>query len=199
MRLFHCLMPVVACACILGLFSGCVKGPDKELAEAKAAIKAAQDAEADKYMPNNFKNLQKALASAQGEIDIQNSNFILSRNYAKAKQLLRNTTDLANEIAADAPGAKADMKEQVEYGINKAQELVKETRVDIRKAPRSKGKKLLAQMAKDVDTADSTLVRAAADFSEGNIVGAKKNLTDAQKLLKKVFDQLSTSGTDGLM
>lgn len=197
---FHRLMSVaVAGACILGLFSGCAKAPDQELAAATLAIKAAQDAEADKYMPNNFQNIQKALSSAEAEIELQNSTFVLSRNYGKAKQLLKNATDLATQLTAEAPGAKVDMKAQVEEGLASAQEMAKETRVDIRKAPRSKGKQVLAQMAADLDAADSALAQAAADFAAGNIPDARKKLADSQKLLKKIFDQLSTGGTDGLM
>lgn len=200
MRSFHRLISVaVTGACILGLFSGCTKAPDQELAAAKAAIKSSQDAEADKYMPNNFQNIQNALASAESEIELQKSVFFLSRNYEKAKQLLRNVTDLAKQMTAEAPQAKADMKAQVEEGLASAQEMVKETRVDIKKAPRSKGKQVLAQMKEDLNTAESALAQAAAELSSGNIPDARNRLAQAQKLLKKIFDQLSTSGTDGLM
>lgn len=200
MRSFYRLITVaVAGACILGFFSGCAKAPDEELAATKAAIKAAQDAEADKYMPNSYKNLQKALESAETEVKIQNNAFFLSRNYVKAKQLLQNTTDLAKQITADAPGAKADMKAQVEERLASAQEMAKSTRVDIRKAPRSKGKQVLAQMAADLDAAETALAQAAKELEAGNILGARDNLDKGQKLLKKIFDQLSTSGTDGLM
>ncbi len=200
MRSFHRLISVaVAGACILGFFSGCAKAPDQELAAAKAAIKAAQDVEADKYMPNNFQNIQNALSSAEAEIELQNSVFVLSRNYGKAKQLLKNATDLATQITAEAPGAKTDMIAQVEEGLTSAQEMAKETRVDIKKAPRSKGKQVLAQMRTDLDAAEIALAQAAEEFAAGNILDARKKLADAQKLLKRIFDQLSTGGTDGLM
>lgn len=184
---------------IIGSFSGCAKQPEEELATAQAAIKAARDAEADKYMPNSFNNLQKAMETAEVEIRVQNSAFILSRNYTKAKQFLQNTRDLANQITADAPGAKAETKAQIEEGLASAQKLAKETRVDIRKAPRSKGKQLLAQMAADLDVAENELAQANTEFSAGNILSAREKLSKAQKLLKKIFDQLSTGGTDGLM
>ena len=200
MRSFRCIITVaVTGACILGFFSGCAKAPDQELAAAKTAIKAAQDAEADKYLPNSFKNLQEALVSAEVEIKLQNSTFVLSRHYEKAKQLLRNATDLATQITADAPGTKADIKAQVEEGLTSAQEMAKETRVDIKKAARSKGKQVFAQMTADLDAADGAIAQAAADLAAGNILGAREKFAHAQKLLKKIFDQLSTDGTDGLM
>lgn len=200
MRFFHRLICVaVAGVCISGIFSGCVKAPDQELASAKAAVKAAQDAKADQYMPNNFQNVQKALTSAETEIELQSRAFFLSRNYGKAKVLLRNTIDLAKQITAEIPKAKADITKQVEEGIASAQKMAKETHVDIRKSPRSKGKEVKAQMNADLDAAESALAQAASDFEAGDILGARKKLAEGQKLLKKIFDQLSTGGTDNLM
>jgi hypothetical protein len=200
MRSFYRVVPVtIAAACILGLFCGCAQAPDEELAAAKAAIKAAQDAEAEEYMPNNFQNVQKALASAEAEIAVQNKAFVLSRNYAKARQLLNNATELAAQIKAEAPGAKAEMRAQVEANLAAAQELAKETRVDIKNAPRSKGKDVLAQMRVDLDAAQGAIVDAAGELAAGNIVNAAQKLGNAQKLLKKISDRLSTGGADGLM
>jgi hypothetical protein len=200
MRSFHRLILVaVAGVCIVGFLSGCSKAPDQELAAAKAAIKAAQDAEVDKYMPVNFQNIQKALASAEAEIELQKSSFILSRSYTKAKQFLKNVTDLATQVTAEIPQAKADMKAQIEENLASAQQVAKELRNDIKKAPRSKGKEVLAQMAANLDAAEIARDQAATEFAAGNILDARKKLGEAQKLLKKVNDGLSSSGTDGLM
>ena len=198
MRSFHGLIRVaVAGVCILGFFSGCVKAPDQELAAAKAAIKTAQDAEADKYMSNNFQNIQKALESAEREIELQKKIFILSRKYKRAQQLLKNATDLATQITADVPQAKEDLTTQVKEGLISAQTMAKETRVYIKKAPRSKSKEVLTQMVADLDAADSALAQAATYFAAENVLEARKKLTDAQELLKKIFDQFPPSGTDG--
>jgi len=190
---------IIAAACCAGVFSGCAKAPVQELAAAKAAVKAAQDVEADKYLPNNFLNVQKALSAAEAEMALQSKTFILSRNYNKAKQLIGNAASLAAELKADAPGAKAAMKTQVEEGIAAAQAMAKETRLDIKKAPRSKGKDVLKQMEVDLNTAETGLTKAAKELAAGNIPDAARSLADAQKLLKKIFGQLSTGGEDGLM
>lgn len=200
MRYIHSLMSVaVAGACIAGFLSGCAKAPDEELAAAKAAIKTAHNAEADIYMPNNFQNIQKAMESAESEIALQNGRFIFSRNYTKAKQLLKNVTDLARQVTADAPGAKEEMKTRIEEGIASAQKMAKETRVDIKKAPKAKERKVLAQMTADLDEAESALSQASADFAAGTIQDAGKKLADAQRLLKKIFDKLSSGDTESLM
>jgi hypothetical protein len=81
---------IITLSCIIcGLLSGCAKAPDKELAEAKAAIKAAMDVEADKYMAKNFQNVLKGLEAAEAEIAKQKNSFFLSRNYTSATQLLK--------------------------------------------------------------------------------------------------------------
>ncbi|MBD3390470.1 MAG: DUF4398 domain-containing protein [Chitinivibrionales bacterium] len=200
MRPLNHLIPVVlAGTCILGLLSGCAKAPVEELARAKAAIQAAQEAEADKYMPNNFDNVQKALSAADAEIAVQNEKFALSRDYRKAKRLLSNTTELATQMKVDAPEAKVAMTEQVEANLSAAREIAEETAVDIKKAPRSKGRDVLAQMRVDLDEANSAIDKAAGDFDAGDIPAAARELEKARRLFKKISDRLSTGGTDGLM
>ena len=200
MRFAHSLLSVAAIGAFMAIsFSGCAKPPAQELAAAKAAVKAAKDAEADKYMGNNYMNLEKAMEAAESEVTLENSKFALSRNYTRSKQLLKNVTDLATQLTADAPKVKEEMRKQVEDGLASAQKMVKETRVDVKKAPKSKGKKVIEQMKADLDEAESALTQASTDFTAGNISDAGKKLGDAQRLLKKIFDKLSSSGTDGLM
>ncbi len=200
MRSLRWLMSVaVAGACILGLLSGCSKAPDQELAAAKAAVKAAQDAEADKYMSNNFQNLQKALSSAEAEIERQNQAFALSRKYTKANALLKNVLDLATQITAEAPKAKDNLKTQIEKALGSSQQVITATRTEIKNARRSMSKDVFTQMTAKLDAADGACAKAAADFKAGNILDAEKNLAEVQKLLKAVSDRLSSGGMDGLM
>lgn len=200
MRCFSSFLSrVVAGACVAVFLYGCAKAPDQELAAAKTAFKAAQDAGADKYMTNNFSNLKKAMEAAETEIELQNGKSALSRNYSKAKVLLNGVADLGKKIAAEAPQAKEQMKKDIEQALASTKEKAKETRVDIKRSPKAKDKKVFAQMSADLDKADNMLASSAADFASGNIVDAGKKLGDAQGLLKKINDKLSTNGIDGLM
>lgn len=195
----HSIPAAVAAALCVGLLSGCAQPPEKELAAAKAAVKAAREAEADRYMPRNFKNTRKALEAAETEIAIQNKEFFLSRNYEKARVLLKNATTLATEIAADVPGAKADMKARIEEGISKAHKMIKEMPADIRKARRTKGKDVVRQMKADLESAKSALARAETEFTAGNILEADRHFDDTRRLIKGIVDQLSASETEDLM
>ena len=189
----------IAVTMLPGVFSGCAKAPEQELAAAKAAVKAAQTAEAEKYMPNNFKNVQKALEAAETEVVQQNNSFILSRNYSKAKKLLENVTNLAADLKNEAPKAKAEIVTQVEEGLVAIQRKAKDARVDVKKAPRSLGKKVKEKMAADLDAADSAISQASTLFSEGNVIDARQKISDAQRLLKGISDKLSTGGGMSLM
>jgi hypothetical protein len=196
---FRLMAALVAGMCIAGSLCGCAKAPDQELAAARAAVKAAQDAEADKYMPNNFQNVKEALATAEAELELQSKAFAMSRSYNKAKGLLTNVTTLAAQINAEVAGAKAEMKTQVETNLAALKKMAKETAVDIKKAPKSKGKAVLTKMSADLSAAQNAIGQAESDYSGGNIPGASQKLGNAQRLLKKISDQLSTGGADGLM
>jgi len=197
MRRIHRLATTAALAgCIFVAVTGCSKAPDAELAAAKAAAQAARDVEADKYMPKNFQNVEKALAAAQEELAKQSKVFIMNRKYKRARILLTNVTQLATQITADAPGAKADLKTQVGEGLTSVQQMSKETRDYVKKAVRTKGKDAVKQMLADLDTADSALARASAEFAAGKIPDAWQNLGSAQELLRNIFSQFKTEGAE---
>jgi hypothetical protein len=189
----HQVILLFAAMWVLFSLSGCAKAPDEELAAAKAAVKAAQDAGADKFMANNFRNVQKALEAAEAELALQNSAFILSRNYTRTKQFLKNATDLANEIKNEAPAAKEAMTNQVRENLELAKGMIKEAAADIKRASRSKEKKVIAKMKEDLSAAESALTRADAEFQAGNVLGASENLGNVQRIVKKITDNLSSS------
>lgn len=189
---------IIAGTCILYLFSGCAKAPDTELAAAKAALKAALDVEADKYMSKNFQNVQKALESAETEIAVQNTSFFLTRNYKRAIQLLNNATTLATEIKNEAPRVKEETVAQVKENLVSAKKMLKETAGDIKKAKRSREKKVIDEMNTYLNSADSAVIKATAEFDAGNVLGASEKLGNVERLIKKITDKLSTS-TEELM
>jgi hypothetical protein len=150
-------------------------------------------------MANNFSNLKKAMDAAEEEVAVQQGKSGLSQNYSKAKVLLSGVIELGNKIAAEAPQAKVEMKKEIEQGLAASQEKAKELRKDIKRAPKAKGKKALAEMASDLDKADQALLQAQAALAAGNIIDAGGKLGNAQGLLKQINDKLSTDGLDGLM
>jgi phage gp36-like protein len=200
MRSIHRIVSIaVAGASLVGLLGGCAKAPDQELAAAKSALQAAQTAEADKYLSDRYTSAMKALDAAQSEISKQNAAFILVRNYSQARHYLGIATTLATALQADAAGAKEAAKAEVEEGLTTAKTQAKEARDDLKKAPKSQGKAALEGMAAELAAADSLLVQAAAEIAQGNYLGARQKIGDAQAEMRKVSDKLSTGGGGGLM
>ncbi len=187
---------IIAIGCIVcSLFSGCAKSPDKELAETKAAIKAAIDAEADKYMNKNFQNVQKGLEAAEAEIAKQKNSFFLSRKYTNATKLLKKTTVLANEIAREAPRAKQNMAETVRNNLSLSDELIKITSNNIKKSSAFKNKYLIASLKADLKTAEEAADSAEAALKAGDILAASNNIGRFQELITQITEKISSNST----
>ena len=184
---------IIAGTCIISFFPGCSKAPDAELAAARAALKAAQDVEADKYMSRNFENLQKAMQAAETEIAKQNSSSFLKRKYKRSTQQLIKITELATEIKNEAPKAKEAITAQVKENLGLVKGILQETANDIKKASRGKEKSVIEELKADLSAADSAAVRAVAAFASGNILTASEDLDNVQSLIKKITDTLKPS------
>ncbi|MBN1307608.1 MAG: hypothetical protein JXA18_06815 [Chitinispirillaceae bacterium] len=181
---------IIAGAWSVCFFSGCAKAPDAELAAAREAVKAALDVEADKYMAKNFQNVQRALETAEAEIAKQKQSFFLTRKYKRVTEMLEKTVELATEIKNETPKIKEDMVAQVKENLGLVKGMLQETANDIKKAPRSTDKSVIAELKADLNVADSAAIRAAADFEAGHILGASENLDEVQRLMKKITDTL---------
>lgn len=187
---------IIAISCIFcGLLSGCAKAPDKELVETKAAIKAAMDVEADKYMAKNFQNVLKGLETAEAEIAKQKKSFFLSRKYTNASQLLKKTTVLAKEITSEAPRAKQNMTETVRNNLSLSDELIRITSNNIRKSSAYKNKYLIAALKADLKTAEGAAASAEAALKEGDILTASNHMNNFQNLITQIMEKISSNST----
>lgn len=187
---------IIAVSCIVcGLFSGCAKSPDKELAETKAAIRAAIDAEADKYMAKNFQNVQKGMEAAEAEIAKQKNSFFLSRKYTNATQLLKKTTVLANDLSKEAPRAKQNMAETVRNNLSLSDELIKITSNNIKKSSVFKNKYLIVSLKADLKAAEDAVDSAEAALKAGDIFAASNNMSRFQELITQITEKISSNST----
>ena len=118
------------------LVVGCAKPPQQEIDNAKAAVAAADQAEAGKYAPEALDKANQAITAMNAELQAQEAKFALFRSYTKAKQL-----------AADAQKAGDDAKQAAVEGKEKAK---KEARaaIDDVKASIDKAKALMADLDK---------------------------------------------------
>ena len=181
---------IIAGTCVAFLFAGCAKAPFEELAAAKAAIQAAKDAEADKYMANNFKNLEKALKMAEDGIVNQQSKFFMTRKYKNVTEMLEKTVTLAKEIAAEAPKKKAETLEMIKGNIDLVDGMLTATAKDIKKNRRKKDKATIEELEGYLTEADSAAAQAKAAYASGDYFTAKDKLEYFQLYINKVTDAL---------
>lgn len=190
---------IIAGTSILYLFSGCAKAPDAELATAKAALSAALNAEADKYMAKNFQNVQRVIDEADKEIAKQKSAFFLTRKYTRVTKLLKNATTVATEIANEAPKAKENIVGQTKENLTLAKSMLAETAADIKKFSKKKDKKsLIPELNATLSKADSVAASATAEFEAGDILKASESLANVQALIKSITDQLNAKPQDDM-
>ncbi len=93
---------VLTVVAVLGLSYGCAKPPTKEMADAEAALTAAKLAEADIYVPNEYRSAEEMLAQAQAEIQ--------TKEYGLAKNSAIQTIGIAEQAKEHAISAKAAAK-----------------------------------------------------------------------------------------
>ncbi len=175
----------------VSLVSGCAKAPNAELEAAKAAIEAAKNAEADKYMANNYKNLLKALETSEAEIATQNQKVFFGRSYKNAKTMLSKMTTVAQDITKEAPKAKADFIATVKENIPIAKENLATSAKSISNAAKSKDKKAVVEELKGyLSAADTVLMAAIKDSEAGDFLTASERLDTVQATVNRITETL---------
>ena len=110
----------------------------------KLLLKLLRAAEADRYVPAEFRVVQDSLNAAMTEIENQKSKFVFFRSYKKVGVKLNNVATLANTVKESAGVQKEEVKIQAQQTLAEATSLVAEVKALIVKAPRGKeGKEAL--------------------------------------------------------
>lgn len=126
---------------VLALLAGCAKQPTEELTAAQKAIEDAKAAGSAKYLPDETKKLEEALAAAQNEIKTQADKFFITRSYDKAKQMLAQVKTDAEKVKGDVAAKKEEAKKNALAEQEAASAAVKEAKALLAKAPKGKGAK----------------------------------------------------------
>jgi hypothetical protein len=176
-RLFLCLLTIG-----ILILSGCAQPPTLELNGAQKAIDNAHAAEADKYAVEEFGAAQKALTEARTEITNQDKNFVLTRNYTAAKNLLKDAETKAQAAQAAAKDNKEKVKSEVEGLIRETTASLEAAKADLDKAPKTKNTKAeLDALKANLDTLATKIDQAKTLVSSGDYLQAKASLILAKK------------------
>ena len=103
-------------ALVLVVAAGCAKPPQQEIDALKAAMTAAEQAEAPKYAADAWNGAQQAMNAVNAEVEAQANKFALFRSYTKTKELIA----AANQSAEAAQQAGRAGKEAAMNAANEA-------------------------------------------------------------------------------
>jgi uncharacterized membrane protein YdfJ with MMPL/SSD domain len=176
----------------VALVGGCAKPPQQAVDAAKAALDAAKQAEADRYLAGEFKAAQDSLNAAMAEIETQNSKFALTRNYDKAAKLLEAATTLANNITSQVDAKKEEVKAEAQQLFTDLQNGLIEAKALLKKAPKGKeGKEVLEAIQGELTTVDNSLVEVTDLMNKSDFMGAKDKLMAGLQKVNEIKEELA--------
>ena len=188
------LLTIVALAGMALMFTSCAKLPEMEIANAKAAVEAAKAAEADRYVPAEYRAVQDSLNSAMTEIENQKSKFALFRSYKKVTVKLANVETLANTVKENAGVKKEEVKNQAQQTLAEATTLVAEVKDLIMKAPKGKeGKEALEAIQSDLALVEASLAEVSTLINNGDYLTALDKVKAANEKGLSLKDELETA------
>jgi hypothetical protein len=183
---------------VAALIAGCAsdKGPAEAALKAAEATVDAAKVEAAKYVPDQVKGVEAALAAARDKFT--------KGDYKAALADAQGVESKAKELTAAATARKEELTktwESLSAGLPKVVDAIK-TRVDIL----SQSKKLPASVTKDaLATAKAGLADLTAQwttaseaFKAGNLLDAVTNGTEAKKKAAEVLTTLGMPVPDAL-
>ncbi|NLV19513.1 MAG: hypothetical protein GXY51_08535 [Bacteroidetes bacterium] len=187
------LFSVLAFVAVIALLSGCGKVPQAAIESTNAAITAAQEAEVDVYLADEFAVLQDSLNSVNAAIEAQKGK--LFKNFGDVKEDLSLVQAQANELASRVDRKKEEIKDQAETMLNDIKSVVAENAKLVVRLPRGKeGAAVIEAIKADLAAVDKTVAEAQSSFDGGLFMDAFNKVTEA----KEKSDSINTEIKDVL-
>jgi hypothetical protein len=168
-------LTVVSVIVVLGLMvSGCAKPPQADIDAVKASLDAARQAEAERYVPDDYNKATSSLSAAEQEVEHQKSRFALLRNYKQAVALLGTAKADAEAAKTAADTKKQEVKAEAEKLVVDTQTAIGEVKMLMEKAPKGKeGKAALELIQTDLTTLETSLPEVQTTISGGDYLSAR--------------------------
>lgn len=167
------VLTLASLAAMAILFTSCAKLPEMEITNAKAAVEAAKAAEADRYVPAEYKALNDSLNVAMTEIETQKGKFVLFRSYKNATNQLNNVITQSNTVKENAGIRKEEVKAEAQTVLAEATTLVEEVKALILKAPKGKeGKEALEAIQNDLALVEASMAEVTTLINNGDYLTA---------------------------
>ncbi len=179
------------------LFAGCAQQPTEEINAAKASVDAVMAEGAQKFTPEEAKQLSDVLQSAQDEVKVQDDKIF--KNYDKAKELLAKAKADAETLKVTVAAKKEEAKKNAAAAQDAAKASVAEAKALLEQAPKGKDSQADIEALKaDLQGLEDSLAEAqkAAD-SEDYSAAIEKSNTIKEKSdaisdqVKKAMEQVA--------
>lgn len=185
------LLTIAALAGMTILFSSCAKLPEAEMAAAKASVEAAKAAEADRYIPQEYRALQDSLNTAMTEVETQKSKFVLFRSYKKVTLKLNNIVTQGGTVKENAAKRKEEVKNQAQQTLAEATTTVATVKELILKAPKGKeGKEALEAIQSDLALVEASLAEVSTLINNGDYLTALDKVKAANEKANSLKTEL---------
>ncbi len=174
--------------------AGCSKPPEAEMASAKTAVDNARAAEAEQYVPQEFRGLSDSLNAANALKTEQDGKFALFRSYGKSKEAFIRVEAQGNKVTEDAKAEKERVRQQVMTMMASVKGMIDSANVAWEKAPKGKDNKADLELIKnDLMGLSSAYAEAEADFNAGKFLSAKAKFESVQSRTQNIMNEIAAA------
>ncbi|PKP29797.1 MAG: hypothetical protein CVU00_14310 [Bacteroidetes bacterium HGW-Bacteroidetes-17] len=174
---------------LVAVLTSCGKAPQVEMDAAQAAIATAKAAQADLYVPAEYKAIQDSVNAVLESIEARKGKLFV--RFTEEKEKLVAITAKAAVVKANGEAAKAKLIAEIETMFSEMTELVAENNTLVAKAPKGKGgAAVIAEIKSEMAVIDASVVEANTLFTSGSYFAAKAKLKSAKESAMAINTEL---------
>jgi hypothetical protein len=194
MRIFLLFISMVV---LTGLIIGCGSVPQEKVDEAKAALEAAKNAEADRYVPDSYNAAKNALDGAMAEVNEQDSKLMF-KSFDDAVTMLDNSINLSKQAQQAAADRKEAVRQELPLLMEQFEEALKQVKTLMRRAPRSKESLMALQsIQNDLDNLQNIPASANNAMQNGDYIGAYNSVKGGMDRANALINELNRAIQSG--
>jgi len=194
MRFFLLLISMLI---VTGLIIGCGSVPQEKVNEAKAALEAAKNAEADRYVPDRYNAAKSALDGAMAEVNKQDSKLMF-KSFDDAVKMLDNSIKLSQEAQQAAVDRKEELRQELPLLMEQFDDALKQVKTLMRRAPRSKESLMALQsIQNDLDNLQNIPASANNAIQNGDYIGAYNSVKGGMDKANALINELNRAIQSG--
>ena len=178
-------VPAALCLALL-LVSSCAAPPNREIADAEAALKAAKAAGAEQYATDSYKQAVEAYRSANTAVTFGDYRLALSRAL--------ESRELSQAAVRTAGDAHAQARDEVLQTMTQIATLLARAGAELDAAERRRvPRTVLRDVRQTLALVDADVQKAGAAIKQQDFEGAKVTLTGVKARLDKALASLDNT------